>query len=222
MTLWRWAALVTLPFIAIALSFGRIEGMQACGVAPEPILAFELVASPGEVSALFPDHCRAVHAAAQKQALWLDILAFVQVYSAFLILGLLALRREGAGTRIVRWGIALVLVAALADQWENSRLLAILAHLPGDQGTIDQLYPAPRIKFVLLDLIVALTGWLHFAQGGWRRIAGGTAIIAGLVGAVAILVHPEAGMAAGALGWLALVLASWALALRRSGPTSAQ
>ena len=219
MTTWRWAALVSLAFLAISLSFGAVPGMQACGVAPEPILAFELVNTPAEVAALFPESCRAVHAAAQRQALWLDILTFVPVYSAFLILSLVALRRDGAGNAgLVRAAIAAVLVAALADQWENSRLLAILAALPGDQATIDALWPAPRLKFLLLALIAALIGWLHFSRGGWQRIVGVVALLGGLASAAGVFLEPHLMLGASAAAWLALVLASWVLAWRKASP----
>lgn len=214
-TTWKWAALVSLAFMAMALGFGQVPGMQACGVVPEPIVAFELVGAPADVAALFPESCRAVHVEAHRMALWMDILGFVPVYSAFLVLCLVGLQRDGgAGSGLVRVGTAAVVVAALADQWENSRLLAILAALPGDQATIDALWPAPRLKFLLLAGVVAMIGGLLARGEGWRRYAGGVALAGGLASAAGVFFSPALMMAASLPAWLALVLSSWAFARR--------
>jgi hypothetical protein len=216
---WRWAALASLPFLVIALSFGRIEGLDSCGLAADPIMAFEFVTSPAEVAAQFPAHCRDAAVAAQRQGLWLDIIGFVAAYSALLILVLMALARESAAIRrLAQAGIALVVVAALADQLENRRLLAILASLPGDQATIDQLIPAVRIKFALLGLVEILIGALFLRQDGWRKLAGGVIALGGLASLVGLAVSPGQGLLGGAVAFLAMILSSWVLAFWRGAP----
>ncbi len=215
-TLWRLAAVVALPFLGIALSFGRIEGISACNASGDAILAFEMVRHPAEVAAQFLPGCRDLAVAAQTKGLWLDILGFVPVYSALLILALGALLRESPPVRrLALAGIAAVVVAALADQWENSRLLAILASLPGDQTTINQLIPAVRTKFGLLGLAEVLIGALHLRQPGWRKLAGAAIAGGGLLGLAGLAVSHELLMLGGTIAFVSIIVAAWALALRR-------
>ncbi len=218
MTLWRWAALAGLGVIIIALAFGRIEGMHACAAGGDPILAFEFVTSPAEVARLFPDHCRAVHAAAQHKGLVLDALGFIPVYSAFLIVSLLALRRAAG-----RWerlladiGISLTVIAALCDQFEGVQLFHILATLPGDQETINLLMPAVRGKFALLALALIVSGWLLVRTRGWHILPGvaiiGLALLSlsGLAGNHAMVLQGSS------LGWFALIAVALIKSVRRA------
>lgn len=217
MNLWRWAALLSLPFLLIALSFGRVEGIKACNPTGEPILNFELVASPADVATQFPPDCAAAAIAAQISALRLDNLGFIPVYSALFIVVLFALGRENPGaTGLIRLGIAMVVIAALADYWENSRLALIAAQLPGDQATIDQLYPAPRIKFGLLALVEVLSGYLHWRAGGWRRAAGGAMVLGGALTLAGLATSQQWIGLGGLLAFLASMIASFVLAARRS------
>ncbi len=213
---WRWASLAGIVFLAIASSFGRIEGIHACNVAPEPILALEFVQTPAEVWPLFPAACRDTLIAAQRAGLWLDIIGFVAVYSALLILTLLALGRENPGKRgLVRAGIALTIVAALADQWENAHLLAIIAALPGDQPTIDALIPAVRIKFVLLSLVELLVGALHLLRPGWRKLAGAVIGLGAIIGLAGLFGNHAWLQLGGTIAFVAIIAADMVLALRR-------
>jgi len=217
--LWRLAALVSLAFLAIGLGFGRIEGLHACGLAQDPIMAFEFVTSPTDVAAQFPAHCRDAAVAAQRRGLWLDIIGFVAAYSVLLILVLMALARENlAARRMTRVVIALVVIAACADQFENSRLLAILGNLPGDQATIDQLISAVRIKFGLLSMAETEIGLLHMRQPGWRKLAGGVIMLGGMLGLYGLLVSPGQGLLGGLVAFLAIIVSSWILAFRRAVP----
>lgn len=215
MTYWRWTALLSVVVIAIMLGFGAIDGMKACG-GGDPIFAFEMVRSQADVAALFPDHCSAAHAAAQHKALWLDILLFVWVYSAFLIMGLLALHREvgNKGRRIVDLGIGLVVIAAMADQFENYTLLRILDALPGAQGDIDALYLAPRIKFALLGIVTALAGLLHLAGPWWRKLLGLVAMAGGLWSVAGIFANHHWVLKGMTLGWSTLAVAALVLSFR--------
>ncbi|MEQ1931618.1 MAG: hypothetical protein ABL957_13965 [Parvularculaceae bacterium] len=221
MNLWRWAALSAVAVIAIALGFLPIPGMDACSTAREPTLAFELVKTPAEAAALFPDHCRSAHMSAQRTALHLDIWAFVPAYSILLILSFLALRREGGAlaARAASLGMVTLALAALFDWFENYQLLRILDDFPGSQATIDLLIPAPRAKFILLGLAVAGVGALHFARGlrlgRWRMLAGGVTALGGLVSAGGVLVNRDLILPAAAAAWLALMAATFILAARK-------
>lgn len=214
MTLWRWSALAAVGVIACIFAFGAIPGLHACNIAKDPILAFEFVTSPAEVAALFPESCRAAHEPAQRTGLWLDGLVFIPVYSAFLILGLMALRREG-GEQVARWAIGAVVVAALADQFEGLQLMRILNALPGEQSTIDLLMPAVRGKFALLAIAAGVAGWLHVKRGGWR-LAAGTVAILGAIWSLSGLSgnHPWVTQGSG-LAWLALIAAAFILSFRK-------
>lgn len=224
MNYWRWTAFFSAGVITIMLSFGAIDGIKACG-GDDPIFLLEMVGSPADVSALFSEHCRAVHVRAQRTALWLDIALFVWVYSAFLIAGLTALKGEqGLGAkRLVCFAIGITIVAALADQFENFMLLRILDSLPGRQSDIELLYVAPRAKFALLGIATMLAGWLHMRQPGWRRLAGGVAIAGGLWSVVGIFADHAWVLKGMTIGWLALAIAALALSVRRSkqGPDCA-
>lgn len=218
MTYWRWTAILAAGVIAIMLGFSAVDGMKACG-GGDPIFVFEMVRSPADVSALFQEHCRAAHAQAQHTGLWLDIALFIWIYSAFLIVGLLALRRElgSDANTIVRLAIGLTVAAALADQFENYMLLRILDTLPGTQSDIDLLYLAPRAKFALLGVVTVLAGLLHFKMPGWRKIAGAVAIFGGLWSAIGVFANHEWVLKGMTLGWVALAVAALVLSFKRSG-----
>lgn len=222
MTYWRWTALLAIAVIAVMLGFGSIPGMKACG-GGDPIFAFEMVLSPSDVEALFAENCRAAHATAQRTGLWIDIALFVWIYSAFLIVGLLALKRDARtkSDRIIRLAIALAGFAAIADQFENFILLRILETLPGTQSDIDILYFAPRIKFAFLGIVTALAGILHLKMVGWRKLVGGVAIFGGLWSAIGVLVNHEWVLKGMTLGWVALAVAAFVLSFRRADLPSA-
>ncbi|MBN8499816.1 MAG: hypothetical protein J0M19_01535 [Sphingomonadales bacterium] len=207
MTLWRWTAFLAIAVVGIMLGFGAIPGMTACG-GDDPMFLLEMVRSPAEVEALFPDHCRDLHIVAHRQALWLDIGLFVWIYSAFLACGVIAAGRHGdqMAKRLVLAGIGLIVIAASADQIENALLLRILDSLPGSQSTIDTLYLAPRIKFFALGIVTALTGLLHIRTAGWRKIAAAVAILGGLWSAMGVVVNHSWVLIGMTLGWVALAI----------------
>lgn len=218
MSYWRWTALLAIAVIAVMLGFGAIPGMKACG-GGDPIFAFEMVLSPSDVEALFAENCRASHSAAQRMGLWIDIALFVWIYSAFLIIGLLALKQDTSNKNdgLVRLAIGLVGIAAVADQFENFMLLRILDTLPGTQSDIDMLYFAPRIKFALLGLVTALAGIVHLNMTGWRKLAGGAAIFGGLWSASGVLLNHDWVLKGMTLGWVALAIAAFVLSFRKTG-----
>lgn len=218
MTPWRWAALAGLAALAISAGFGRIPGIDACGLGGDTILKFEFVRTPADVEALFPAFCRTEHMLAQRQGLWLDAMGFIPAYSAFLILSLIALRLESrpAAARLTGIAIILTLAAALCDQFEGLQLFAILADLPGTQARIDLLIPAVRTKFALLALVVAIAGWLHLQQPGWRKPAGALILGGALWSMAGLAIERDWLLQGSALAWLALFFTNVILATRRS------
>jgi hypothetical membrane protein len=216
MTLWRWASLAGLIALAISILFGMIPGIAACGLPGEPIINFEFVRTPAEVAALFPETCRAVHVAAQRQGLWLDALAFIPFYTAFLTLSLSALRREdreGVG-KLVGLGSGMTIVAALCDEFEGIQLFHLLDGLPGTQATIDLLVPAVRLKFALLAIVITIAGYLHFRRPGWRKSAGAIIAVSGVFALVGLFHDRVWLMSANSVAWLVLFAVNVAQAAR--------
>lgn len=212
---WRFAAVAFIFVLAIAVGFSGMPGIHACPTSAEPILAFELVKTPAELAALFPDDCRAVAVAAQKSALWLDILAFIPAYGSALILTLLAL---GAGhssrAGLVQAAVVAVVVAMVFDQWENSRLMLLSGSMPGDQHTIDQLVAAPRIKFALLALAEAAAGWLLWQGQGVRRLAGGAVLLGAGLTLFGLMQNSPLIVLGGTVAFLTLAITAWTMALK--------
>lgn len=214
MNLWRWAALAALGAVLCGVGFSMIPNINICGTAGDPILAFEFVRSPFEVAALFPQSCRAAAVEAQRTGLLFDGLVFIPVYSSFLILSLLALRREGASP-LIPVAVAAVLVGALLDEFEGAQLWSILSAMPGTDNMIALLMPAVRGKFLLLSIAVIAIGWLHLRVRNWRMVAG-VLMIGGSAWSIFGLVSDYHRVASGALGaWLVLAITTFVLAARR-------
>jgi len=143
------------------MAFGWIPGLAPCGPTGGlgSIMAFDLARSPAEVATIFGSGaCRATLMAAQVKGLWLDGVAFIPSYTAFLVLAALALRRPAP--RLALAAIVAVLMAGLLDEIEGGLLYAILRDLPGSPTLIALLYGEVRAKFALLALGVLLIGWL--------------------------------------------------------------
>lgn len=210
--------LVGLVAMAISVGFGQIPGIHACSASGDAILNFEFVKTPAEVAALFPDHCRIEHVAAQRHGLWLDSLGFIPAYSAFLILSLVGLRTEGTGIArsIAGTGIVLTLIAALCDQFEGIQLFRILDSLPGTQSMIDLLMPAVRAKFGLLALAIILIGWLHLQRPGWRKATGAIIAIGGLWSLTGLFIDREWLLQGSAVAWLMLLVTNVILSIRKT------
>lgn len=217
MTIWRWAVLAGLVAMTISIAFGMIPGIHACGLPGEPILNFEFVRTPAEVAVLFPQACRAEHVTAQHTGLWIDALGFIPSYTAFLLLSLLGLRREGgsAAMKLTGPAMAMALVAALCDQFEGIQLCRLLGDLPGTQSTIDLLMPAVRTKFGLLALVVTIVGWLHLQRPGWRKGAGVMIALGGLWSLSGLFFERGWLLQGSALAWLVLLGTNIVLAIRK-------
>lgn len=217
MTIWRWAALAGLGVLAIATGFGMIPGIEACGLPGEPILEFEFVRSTADVLSRFPEHCRNVHLEAQENGLWLDALAFIPTYSAFLILTLIGLEREGGfAERLAGPAILLVLAAACADQFEGTQLFGILGHLPGTQEIIDRLTPAVYLKFALLSVATFAIGAFHLNRASWRKLPGAFIALASIGSLYGLFFDRGTMGLANLLGWSAVLIANIAMSFRKT------
>lgn len=205
---WRWSLAAGLVAFLCSWTFGRIPGLRPCvdTSGHGPIIALELARTPAEVARLFGvEPCRSALLAAQRAALWLDALAFIPTYAAFLCCaGLAAAGRAGRAIA------AAVLAAALLDQAEGVLLWRTLAAFPGEQRVLDALFWAVRGKFLLLALATLAIGGALLRR--FRRVTVVFGIVIAAGGTQALLGFfelPEPGMMGGfKVGWLVLLVAA--------------
>jgi hypothetical protein len=218
--LWRLAGAASLLVALLSMSFARIPDINVCKSHEDPILAFELVARPSQAASLFPPDCRAAQLEAQRVGLRLDSFGFIPAYGLFLFLALYAQvgERSPRTVRAIKVLAAMVGVAMLADWWENSRLAILADTYPGTVELIGQLYPAVRVKFMLLGIVVTLIGVLHMRVGGYRRLAGAVIAVSGAWAAVATVVAPHGLAYPNSIAWGTLIALSLILAVRPPRP----
>ena len=220
--MWRWrlCVLCGAAMFWVSSSFALVPGIHGCGLHSDPILAFELVKTPGELERLMPAECRSPMLEAQRAALWIDIVRFVPAYLAVLITCLVALGRDlkHASTRGVWVGVLLAVCAGVFDQIENHRLLQIIAHFPGSQADFDVLIPAVRAKFFLLSAAIATIAILIFRRPDWLRwiglIMGGSAMLS----VYALVARPHDVVAFSVPGWLTILVTAIILSFWRPKP----
>lgn len=191
--------------------FGRVPGLVACGPSDGagPIIALELVRTAGQVTALFgSEPCTSTLIAAQREALWLDMLAFIPAYTGFLALGAFALRRSGLVLALA--AMSVFLAAGAFDEIEGLVLFKLLANLPGTQAIYDSLFWTVRPKFALLGL-----GEIMLAALLWRgslagKVASGLLLAGGLASLYFLLNDPHAPamMKGHTYAWGALLIAA--------------
>ncbi len=216
---WRWCALAGLATLAVSVMFGRVPGLAPCG-APGPggagaVLALELARSAAEVTALFgSEPCAGRLVAAQRQALWLDMLGFIPAYLAFLLSAVAALRRASLGIALVAFN--LVLIAGALDFVEGLILFKLLGALPGEERAFTGLFWTVRPKFALLGLSEVLLAAMLWRGALVAKVAAG-GIAAGGVAALVYLLrdpHDPAMMKGHAVAFVALLAAAVAGWLR--------
>lgn len=146
--------------------------------------------------------------AAQTKALWLDGLAFIPSYTAFLVLAAIAVR--GSAPRLARAAIAIVIAAGLLDEIEGGLLYAILRDLPGSPTLIALLYGEVRAKFALLALGALLIGWLLVVNRRPGMVAAVPIIGGSMFSGVLIVsnMHARALMQGYRWSWTALLVAA--------------
>ncbi len=208
-TAWRLCVLAGLAAFACSWGFGTIPGLVACGSYPgggpySAVLSFEFARTPADIAALFGSgDCRTTLLGAQSTAQWLDSLGFIPTYTAFLVLGAIAVARGWARQAIV----AGLLVGGLADEIEGVIMWRIMAYLPGTQGQLDALWWAVHVKFALLALGTAAIG-LALVQTWrlWPMLFGLVVTVGGGAAVYGFANLPNAVMMAGfTYAWFALL-----------------
>ena len=219
---WRWCAVAGLATLAVAATFGRVPGLVPCAPSGEAMtggggamIALELARSAADVTTLFgSEPCRSALIAGQRQALWLDMLAFIPAYAVFLLSAVVALRRSGLGLAML--GLNLVMIAATLDLLEGAILFRILAEFPGGERQFTGLFWMARPKFALLALAEVLLATMLWRGAAVAKVAAGIMAAGGVV-ALAYLFrapHDPAMMRGHMLAWGALLVVAAIGALR--------
>jgi hypothetical protein len=143
--------------------------MTACGgLAPgyAPVIAEELARSVGDLHAIFgsaPSACRAGLAHQLFVVTWIDCLAFVPAYGAFLLFFFLAMVPRDDRSALL--GFILSAAAVIADYLENICLFQVAA-APDTAGFALALLPfATGIKWLALGLAGAVGGTILIQSG---------------------------------------------------------
>ena len=214
--------LFALGIIAV-LAFGALAPMKACTTLPhgyQPVIAFELARTAADVQAIFGHGASACRAEAQKAFAgvnFADNFVFIPVYTLFIIFFFL-----GTGDAfLARIGIALAIVAAIGDWFENHNL-ALLAASPDapSANALLHLHIATSVKWMALGL-ANFVGGLTLAQRGgfWTSIAfvlcAASLVLTGLGAFYSPVFGPYISNAV-ALGWLIFLIADIRGAFRAS------
>lgn len=171
------------------------------------MIALELVRTTQDVLALFgAEPCTSRLIAAQRQALWLDMLAFIPAYTLFLLSATVALYRSGLGMALLAFN--LFMFAGALDEIEGLVLFKLLDELPGNQRLFDGLFWTVRPKFALLGLGEMLLAAMLWRGALFDKIAAGAMLAGGLASLryLAIAPHDPAMMTAHIVAWAALLV----------------
>ena len=175
------------------MAFGRVPGLVPCGPSggAGPVIALELVRTAEQVLALFgSEPCTSSLVAAQREALWLDLLAFIPAYTLFLALGAFALRRSGLLLALITMSI--FMAAGTFDEIEGLVLFKILGAMPGTPALYDALFWTVRPKFALLGVGEILLAALLWRGPLLAKIASGLLLAGGLASLYFLFNDPHA------------------------------
>lgn len=209
----RISFVCALVLIAIVVVGVLLPSVQPCGGLPanyQPIVAFELSRSVGDLHLLFgaaPGPCRSAMAARMDLTNWVDSFAFIPAYGLFLAFFMFGMRARSR--RLFEAAIVVTIVACFADYVENTCLF----HLSGapDRASVWlSLLPwATGVKWIGLGVVAALAGLGLAAKGG----ANYAALVLCLIGLVVVILanidpHRFGPYASGGvtLGWLVFLL----------------
>ncbi len=197
----RWTAFAGLVLFVMAIGLQSVLPL-AMGPLPEgmwsPIVAFELARSPAEVEAMFGaagSAERGAWVAAMDLGNQLDFV-FLLAYGAVLLLFSRALRERGL-PRVPSLGERIVVVAPVADVFENVQLLTITENLGGEyRAALGRLILFTWMKwfaiaFVMVTWIPALA-----RAGRMGRVVAG---LAGLTAITTVVAASVRGVAAEAM-----------------------
>lgn len=214
---------VGLSFVFVAMNLRSVEPLNGA-YADQAILAFELARTPQELARVIgsnpPDADAQSVRAAMDRANRVDF-AYMLLYSAF-IAGACALAAVRRGRRWLLAGVALGVLAGLADLFENLVMLQLTQPDADVVPLLDALRLRTLLKWELLAATTALFAAGFIGGGRLGTVAGSSVAALALAGGVLTLVDPARFLvvlsAAITLAWLWQLgyagLAAWRL--RRS------
>jgi hypothetical protein len=168
--------------------------MVPCGDLPKSyptIIAFELARSVPDVQQIFGTANDACRAALVKQVdfiNWIDVFAFIPLYTAFLVFFFLGMR--GRNRTVANLGAVLMIVAALGDCAENTALFHISA-APDSAAWLPWLIVATSVKWLLLGVGGALGANLLSKGRGFDYVLAALCLVS-LIAPIAAVVDPHA------------------------------
>jgi hypothetical protein len=213
--IWRLCAMMAGLVIALTVAFAMVPDINACGGNGDAWPTLQRAESAADVISRVPPDCQAQIMPALRASMWLDAIAYIPVYGAFLFLALLALRQSG---RTPPFFIGVVmLVAGLAfDQWEGVSLLAIINDFPGRADQFPDLIMAYNGKVFFLGATSLVIGVQFLFRSGWMRFVG----VLMTAGALASMTVRSFGHQLPYLGlvlcWTSLAITATIIAFRRT------
>ncbi len=172
----RWSFVAGILLLLVTVLAGVLGQAQPCGALPRgyaPVIAFELARTPGDLALLFgerADACQAAFVAAMNTANWGDLLLYMPLYGAFLVLffaGFLERHR-----RVAAAGMAIVVLSVMFDVVENVYLFRITADLPRAPLWLGGLAVATSVKWLGLGVVGVLAAYLVRSFGGVGKLGG--------------------------------------------------
>jgi len=172
MKAFRWSFVAGILLLLVTVLAGVLGQAQPCGALPRgyaPVIAFELARTPGDLALLFGERastCQADFIAGMNTANWGDLLLYMPLYGAFLVLffaGFLDRHRKVAAA-----GMAIAVLSVMGDVVENVYLFRITADLQRAPMWLGGLAVATSVKWLGLGVLGALAAYLlrSFGVGG--------------------------------------------------------
>jgi len=190
----RISLVAGLLLLALVVYSALMPPMVMCGgLDPhyQPIVAFELARSVSDLHAIFGSGASTCREALVQQFTVInmaDDLMFIPLYGIFIGFFLVAMRARNP--RLAHIGIAMVIIACLADYVENACLFRIAQNPDVESYSLTLLAWATGVKWIFLAVPGAIAGVLLASGGGWRWIIAGLTIAGALIVALAIF-HPS-------------------------------
>ncbi len=178
-----------------------------------------------DVTALFgSEPCTSRLIAAQRSALWLDMLAFIPAYTVFLLSAVVALRRASLGLALVAFN--LFMIAGALDMIEGLILFKLLGEMPGSERSFTGLFWTVRPKFAMIGLGEVMLAVMLWRGSVVAKVAAGAMLAGGLVSLRYLFTAPSdpVMMKGHLIAWSALLLVALIGAFRPSAfvaPSSA-
>jgi hypothetical protein len=189
--------LLILALVVVSELRGSVKPCGGLSSDYRPVIAFELARTASDLEAIFGkpgDPCRADVVAAMDSINWVDALAFIPLYGAFMISFFLGMRERDAG--LARLGVWISVIAVLADYAENACLMQLTPELDAASIWLALLPWATGIKWLGLGTaagIAALTFARATDRRAWHLVAALGCFLAFLASLAAMLSPPAFG-----------------------------